>query len=75
MEITVSSSDIIPIYEDPEWEQKRYDTARDILSSYAVCLPETFFHNVAASTAVAITCADIFIEKLKGSRIDYEDIE
>ena len=75
MEITVSSSDIIPIYEDPEWEQRRYETARDILNSYAICLPETFFHNVAASTAVAIACADIFIEKLKGSRIDYEDIE
>lgn len=65
MEITVSSSDIIPIYEDPEWEQRRYETARDLLVNYLVFLPESVFRNAQAYIESSVAMADALCEHIK----------
>lgn len=64
MEITVSSLDIMPIYEDPEWEQRRYETARDLLVNYLVFLPESVFRNVPAYIKSSVAIADALCEHL-----------
>ena len=69
MEITISSSDIMPIYEDPEWEQRRYETARALLVNYLVFSPESVFHNAQIYIESSVAMADALCEDLKNPNI------